>query len=53
MSSRRGVLVNINQVLGISDNQIILKNKETLPLSRRQAKIIHDTFVNHVISVLN
>ncbi len=53
ISSRRGVLVNINQVLGISDNQIILKNKETLPLSRRQARIFHDTFVNHVISVLN
>ena len=53
ISSRRGVLVNINQVLGISDNQIVLKNNEILPLSRRQARIFHDTFVNHVISVLN
>ncbi len=49
--SRRGVLVNINLVHIITNDQVILKNNETLPLSRRQAKTFHDTFVNHVISI--
>ena len=52
LQSCRGFLVNIHQVRIITSNQIILLNNEVLPLSRRQYKIIHDTFVNHVISVL-
>ena len=52
ISSIRGTLVNINHVRIITNNQLILKNDEILPLSRRQAKLFHDTFVNHIISVL-
>ena len=53
LSSIRGTLVNINHVRIIADNQIILKNDEILPLSRRQSKLFSDTFVNHVISILH
>lgn len=50
--SMRGIIVNIYHIRVITSNQIILKNNEALPLSRRQAKIIHETFVNHVISLI-
>ena len=52
LSSIRGTLVNINYVRIITNNQIILKNDGILPLSRRQAKLFNDTFVNNIISVL-
>ncbi len=50
--SMRGILVNIYHIKIIQSTQVILKNNESLPLSRRQAKIIHETFVNHVISLI-
>ena len=50
--SMRGIIVNIYHVKIIQSTQIILKNKEVLPLSRRQAKVIHENFVNHVISLI-
>ena len=50
--SMRGIIVNIYHVKIIQSTQVILKNNEALPLSRRQAKIIHETFVNHVISLI-
>ncbi len=52
VSSMRGILVNINHVRVITNDQVILKNNEALPLSRRQAKTIHENFVNHVVSLI-
>jgi DNA-binding LytR/AlgR family response regulator len=48
----RGKLTNINFVRVITKDQIVLKNGEILPLSRRQSKIIHDLFANKVLSTI-
>lgn len=48
----RGMLVNVNFIRVIAKDTIILKNGDTLPLSRRQAKVIHELFANKILTTI-
>lgn len=53
ISPCRGYLVNVRHIHSFNQNRIILSNSTEIPISRRRTKLVHQTYANRILHIMN
>lgn len=53
ISPCRGYLVNVRHIHSFNQNRILLSNNTEIPISRRRTKLVHQTYANRILHIMN